>query len=151
ERVAPGIDVPLAADRSQDARQGIDTPFPFGMKRRLAFFVHDRTHAVHAAHVVDAVHTRPPGFEIVTLLTPIIESRVTSAASCSSVIRSVPAGRSGSTRYRTSAVLSQTRTSTSSSSSSPNSRITPRGSITARERYGADLYQTGGKPRTGHG
>ena len=64
---------------------------------------------------------------------------------------SVPAGRSGRTRYRSSAVLSQTRTSTSSGKSSPNSLSTPRGSITVLERYAADLYQTGGRPRTGHG
>ena len=42
-------------------------------------------------------------------------------------VPSVPAGRSGKTRYRSSAVLSQTRTSTSSGSSRPNSRSTPRG------------------------
>ena len=35
--------------------------------------------------------------------------------------------------------------------STPKSRSTPRGSFTARERYGADLYQTGGSPSTGHG
>ena len=28
---------------------------------------------------------------------------------------------------------------------------TPRGSMTARERYGADLYQTGGSPSSDHG
>ena len=28
---------------------------------------------------------------------------------------------------------------------------TPRGSITERDRYGADLYQTGGKPTIGQG
>ena len=47
---------------------------------------------------------------------------------------SVPAGRSGRTMYRCSAVLSQTRTSTSSDNTVPNSRSTPRGSMTARDR-----------------
>lgn len=46
---------------------------------------------------------------------------------------SVPAGRSGKTRYRISAVLSQTRISTAPASSVPNSRRMPRGSITARD------------------
>src|SRR5262249_25139112 len=78
-------------------------------------------------------------------------SRVTSPASSASVIDSVPDGRSGSTRYLISAVLSHTRTSTSAGSSRPNSFNTPRGSMTARERYGADLYHTGGRPSVGHG
>ena len=46
--------------------------------------------------------------------TPIIESRVTTATSSSSVRSSVPGGRCGNTRYRTSALESQTRISTSS-------------------------------------
>src|SRR5690349_19552857 len=43
-----------------------------------------------------------------TRATPIIASRLTSAASSASLIPSVPAGRSGSTIYRSSALLSQT-------------------------------------------
>ena len=54
-----------------------------------------------AAQVVDAVH-RPATFGrwrgTATLATPIMLSRVTMAASSSSVQSSVPAGRSGSTR-----------------------------------------------------
>jgi hypothetical protein len=51
----------------------------------------------------------------------------------SSISFPVPTGLSGSTRYRCSAVLSHTRTSTSSANAVPNSRNTPRGSMTARE------------------
>src|SRR4051794_28261240 len=121
------------------------------MECRLLTFVLDRAHVVHSAHIVDAVHRRSPAGVRSTLAVPIMESRVTSAASASSVRCSLPAGRSGSTRYRISAVLSHTRISTSSANARPNSRSTPRGSMTARERYGADLYQTGGRPRIGHG
>src|SRR5438132_1630733 len=120
------------------------------MKHRFVSLDHHGTHAVHAAHVVDAVHG-DAAFGDGTFATPTIASRVTRAASCSSVQPSVPAGRSGRTRYRSSAVESHTRTSTSSFTSSPSSFSTPRGSMTARARYGADLYQTGGSPRTGHG
>jgi hypothetical protein len=80
-----------------------------------------------------------------------MQSRVTRSASLSSLQPSVPAGRIGSTRKRVSAVESHTRTSVSFGSVMPKSSSTPRGSLTARERYGADLYQTGGKPSTSHG
>src|SRR5512137_627348 len=116
------------------------------MKHRFVFLVLHRPHAMHAAHVVDAIHAEAPAAGNLTLATPTIASRVTSAASCSSLKCSVPAGRSGKTKYRNSAVLSHTRTSMSSGISRPNSRNTPRGSMTERERYGADLYQTGGSP-----
>src|SRR4029453_138990 len=97
------------------------------------------------------VHAASPLLAAATFAVPTIESRVTSSASSSSLICSLPAGRSRNTRYRGPAVLSQTRPSTSSPISTPNSRRTPRGSITARDRYAADLYQTGGRPRTGQG
>src|SRR5262249_20591521 len=106
-------------------------------------------HAVHAAHIVHAVHRALPAR--VTLAVPTIASRVTIAASSSSPRCSLPAGRSGNTRERISEVESHTRISTSSPISRPNSRNTLRGSMTARDRYGADLYQTGGRPRTGQG
>src|SRR5260221_5911554 len=69
-----------------------------------------------------------------TLATPTMASRVTSAASSSSDRLSVPAGRSGSTMYRTSELESWTRTSMSSSRSRPNSRSTCCGSRTIRDR-----------------
>src|ERR1700686_3821335 len=83
--------------------------------------------------------------------TPIIESRVTSAASSSSAISSVSAGRMGSTRYRTSADESHTRISTSSATGHPISASSTLGSRTMRDRYGGLLYQLGGSPSTGHG
>src|SRR2546422_1727562 len=86
-----------------------------------------------------------------TTATPIIASRVTSSASAASLRRSVPGGRCGRTRYRSSALESQIRISTLSGRSTPNSRNTTRGSRTARERYSNDLYQTGGSPARGGG
>src|SRR5439155_458404 len=82
---------------SQHARDRKDPPFPRLVEDRLVRLVMDGTHAVHAAHVVDTVHDLPPGSE--TLPTPTIESRVTRAASCSSVMCPVPAGRSVSSRF----------------------------------------------------
>src|SRR5256885_16957740 len=120
------------------------------MEHRLVLLDQDATHAVHAAHVVDAVHRSAP-FGGGTFATPTIASRVTSAASCSSGQPSVPAGRSGKTRYRSSAVESHTRTSTSSLRLSPSSARTPRGSMTARARYADDLDQTVGNPWLGDG
>src|SRR5262249_9639048 len=143
--VARHVDVPPA--RPGGERQRESAALPIMVEHRFVRLGRDRAHAVHASHVVHAVHRLGAS----TFATPIIASRVTSWASCSSVMPSVPAGRSGMTRERSSAGLSQTRTSTSSESTTPNSRSTPRGSMTARDRYGADLYQTGGSPSTGHG
>src|SRR5467141_647176 len=148
--VTRGVNVPLAPG-CHGAPQREEPALPRGVKHRLVLLILNGAHPVHPAHVMYAVHVGFPSRRAVTLATPTIASRVTNAASASTLSFSVPAGRSGSTRYRNSAVLSQTRTSTSSPRSTPNSRNTPRGSITERERYGADLYQTGGRPSTGHG
>src|SRR2546427_2112678 len=145
-----GVAVPLARATSRGVRR-VYPPLPDRMENRLVFFILNRAHALHAAHVVHAVHSFPPGRGAGTLATPTIASRVTSAASWSSVMFSVPEGRSGRTRYRSSAVLSQTCSSTSSASCSPNSASTPRGSITARDGEGADLYPNRGTARTGQG
>ena len=83
--------------------------------------------------------------------TPIIESRVTSSASRSSLQPSVPAGAAGSrdsAPRRSSPTRGPRRRRRAST---PNSASTPRGSRTARERYGALLYHVGGRPSTGHG
>src|ERR1700730_5191109 len=144
------VDIPLAPG-THGTPQREQTSFPGGVKHRLVFLIFNGTHPMHSAHIVYAVHVGSPSRRAGTFATPTMASRVTKAASSCSLRVSVLAGRSGSTRYRNSAVLSHTRTSTSSASSSPNSRNTPRGSITERERYGADLYQTGGRPRIGHG
>src|ERR1700739_4714808 len=111
------VDVPLAPCRHR-APKSEQPPLPWLVKHGLVFFGHDGAHVLHPAHVMDTVHTRPllAGFGFAgdaTLATPIIESPVTRAASASSLSFSVLAGRSGRTRYLTSAVLSQTRTSTS--------------------------------------
>src|SRR5689334_7651278 len=102
------------------------------MEHRFIRLDVDLAEAVHAAHVVHAVHDGAPG--VLGKPVPIIESRVTSAASCSSLHPSVPAGRIGSTRKRVSAVESHTRISVSFGSVTPKSLSTPRGSFTARER-----------------
>src|ERR1700761_7086806 len=102
------------------------------MEHRLIGFRLDLAEAVHAAHVVDAVHDGAPG--VFGKPVPIMESRVTISASCCSLQPSVPAGRIGSTKKRVSAVESQTRISVSLGNATPKSASTPRGSLTARER-----------------
>src|ERR1700694_1481382 len=102
------------------------------MKHRLVRLGLNLAEAVHAAHVVHAVHDGAPG--VFGNPVPIIESRVTSSASCGSLQPPVPSGRIGSTRNRVSAVESQTRISISFGRLTPKSASTPRGSFTARER-----------------
>src|ERR1700736_138492 len=105
---------------------------PFGMKHRLVRLGLDLAETIHAAHVVDAIHDGAPGFFGNPV--PIMESRVTSSASCCSLQPSVPWGRIGSTKKRVSAVESHTRISVSFGRVTPKSASTPRGSLTARER-----------------
>src|SRR3984957_4952025 len=124
--------------------------FPRRVKYRLVRLGLDFAKAVHAAHVVDAVHYET-SFGFFGRPVPIMQSRVTRLASLSSLQPSVPEGRIGSTMKRVSAVESQTRRSVPAGNATPKSASTPRGSLTARERYGADLYQTGGRPSTSHG
>jgi hypothetical protein len=57
-----------------------------------------RTHSMHPSHVMNSIHVGEPLALVLTLATPIIESRVTRAASSASVRVSVLAGRSGSTK-----------------------------------------------------
>src|ERR1700761_5645137 len=102
------------------------------MKHRLIRFELDFAEAVHPAHVMHAVHDGALG--VLGNPVPIIESRVTSSASCCSLQPFVCSGRIGSTRKRVSAVESQTRISVSRGSVTPKSASTPRGSLTARER-----------------
>src|SRR5262249_52603731 len=93
----------------------------------------DRTEAVHAAHVVDAVHDFTAS-ALRARPVPIIESRVTRPASFSSLQPSVPGGRIGSTMKRVSAVESHTRISVLAGRVTAKSFSTPRGSMTVRER-----------------
>src|SRR5258705_7137091 len=102
------------------------------MKHRLVRLGIDLAETVHAAHVVDAIHGGAPG--VLGNPVPIIESRVTSSASCCSLQPSVPSGRIGSTRKRVSAVESHTLISVCFGKVTPKSASTPRGSFTARER-----------------
>src|SRR5437868_15478472 len=102
------------------------------MEHRLVRLCLDRAETIHAAHVVHAIHDGAPG--VFGNPVPIIESRVTSSASCCSLHPSVPSGRIGSTRKRVSAVESQTRISVSFGRLTPKSARTPRGSFRARER-----------------
>jgi hypothetical protein len=99
---------------------------------------------------VDAIHQTAAAADFGNPV-PIMESRVTNDASFSLLHPSVPEGRIGNTMKRVSAVESQTLICMSRASETPKSARTPRGSFTARERYGADLYQTGGSPRISQG
>src|SRR5579863_2024264 len=106
DRMAAGVDVPLVPG-AQRARDRVNPAFPRLVKHRFVLLMPDRvvvdrvmpdrTHAVHAAHVVDSVHAAP-AWGAATRATPIMASRVTSAATSSSVIFSVPAGLSVNTR-----------------------------------------------------
>src|SRR5438552_9509144 len=102
------------------------------MEHRFVRFRLDLAETIHAAHVVHTIHDGALG--VFGNPVPIIESRVTSSASCLSLQPSVPSGRIGSTRKRVSAVESHTRISVSLGKLIPKSASTLRGSFTARER-----------------
>src|SRR5579872_4394403 len=118
---------------TQRAVDRVGASLPGSVKHRLVRLRLDFAEAVHAAHVVNAVH-QAASFGFFASPVPIMLSRVTSAASFSSLQLSVPAGRIGSTMKRVSAVESQTRISVSVGSVTPKSASTPRGSLTARDR-----------------
>ncbi len=80
------------AEATQLAPKCEQPPFPDLVENGFVWLRRDRPETVHATHVVDAVHGA------ITFAVPIMESRVTSAASCSSPRCSVRAGRSGTTR-----------------------------------------------------
>src|SRR5205809_283600 len=96
-RVARHVDVPLSQEAG-GKRHAEHAAFPFVVEDRLVPLGNDGPHPVHASEIVRAVHGRAAFAGEGTLATPIIALRVTSAANCSSLIPSVPAGRSGSTR-----------------------------------------------------
>ena len=99
--VVPGVDLVVA----QRDRHAEDAPLPGRLEDQLAVLAR---HGQVVAEVLDALG-RSSSLRRVsrgragrcagapTLATPIMASRVTSAASSSSVSPSVPAGRSGST------------------------------------------------------
>src|SRR6202044_262308 len=68
--------------------------FPWRVEYRLVRLRLDFAEAVHAAHIVDAIH-QPASFACFGRPVPIMLSRVTNAASLSSLQPSVPAGRIG--------------------------------------------------------
>src|SRR5262249_16728768 len=92
------VEILPPASRSDDARDSVHASFPSFMEDRLVPFMNDRTHAVHAAPVVHTVHFAPSACGSVTFGGPTLAPRVTSAASASSLMFSLPPGRSGSTR-----------------------------------------------------
>src|SRR6185312_688352 len=130
-------------------RDGKRPTLPVGVENQFTALAWQRARAGHLGN--DGTGATRFAHEHRTLLTPIMDSRSISFASCCSLRCSVFSGRCGSTRYRISALLSQTRTSTSSSSVVPNSASMLRGSMTTRDRYAASLYQVGGNPSTGQG
>src|SRR5262249_2215966 len=89
------VDIPAAGARHCD-RERAGALFPFVMEHRLVRFRLDRTETGNAAHVMRAIHQEAPG--CFGNPVPIMLSRVTSSASCSSLQPSVPFGRIGSTR-----------------------------------------------------
>src|SRR5215468_5302154 len=92
------VPFPQGSDCSDQAEH---TLFPVRVKDRLLRlgFGVDRTEPVHAAQIMRAVHdVDPTSCGALARSVPIMEFRPTSAASCSSLQPSVPAGRSGSTR-----------------------------------------------------
>ncbi len=97
-QVFPGmtafIDVPVP-HRAGAERQAERALFPFGVENRLVLFRRDRTEPHLPAEILRPVHA-VAGSSASPV--PIIESRVTSSASFSSLQPSVPAGRTGTTR-----------------------------------------------------
>src|SRR6516162_10200961 len=129
---ASHVDVPFTGPSGGHGKREY-AALPFCVKGRLTHFWHDRTKSVTSAHIMRAIHRDSP-FGNVGRSVPIMQSRVTIDARRSSLHPSVPSGRIGRTRYRTSEVESHTQISVSAGSSTPKSRSTPRGSTTARER-----------------
>src|SRR5262245_58108008 len=90
------IDIP-AAGHTHRHREREGALFPFAVKDRFVRLRLDRTMTVRSAKVLTAVHFAM-SFGDFGKPVPIMESRVTSSASFSSLQPSVPSGRMGSTR-----------------------------------------------------
>src|ERR1700712_4601666 len=89
------VDVPRASV-AHGALHRQHAALPGRLEWRVPLFDLDLAEAVHAAHVVNAVHHFAPGLSGSPV--PIIESRVTRSASLSSLQPSVPAGGAGAGR-----------------------------------------------------
>src|SRR5262245_47831478 len=105
--MAIDVDVPFPVCAHGPVKR-IHAPCPRRLQHALVLLVWDASHPVPATQIVNAVHARPPDAGALTFATPTIASRVNNSTSWLSDIPSVPSGRSGSTRYRISAVLSHT-------------------------------------------
>src|SRR5215471_2775460 len=132
DAIAVHIDSPYT-ERTNGAAHRQHATFPSLMKGRLVRLGIDLTEAIHAAHVVNAVH-QATSLGLFGKPVPIMQSRVTRLASLASLQPSVSAGRIGTTRKRVSAVESHTRISVAAGSATPKSASTARGSFTARDR-----------------
>src|SRR5450631_3640388 len=100
------VDVPQA-EIAHGAVHREDAAFPRRVEHRLVGLRLDRTEALHAAHVVDAVHVAAlfatwfaTSAGVSARPVPIMALRVTRLASFSSLQPSVPAGRIGTTMKR---------------------------------------------------
>jgi len=71
---------------------------PVSVEHGLVFLVMGRAHVLHTAHIMNTIHVEDSSAGFVTLAVPIIESRLTHAASVSSLNPALSGGRSGSTR-----------------------------------------------------
>ena len=106
------VDVPLAGGTHRH-RQRHGLSFPRGMEQRLVGLGPHRPEPLRTPHVMDPVHGAFPACAE-RLATgkaspvPIMLSRVTKAANSATDSCSLPSGRLGITKYRTSAVESQT-------------------------------------------
>src|SRR5262245_49594022 len=125
------VDVPASRGGHRHG-EGKGAPLPRRMEDGLVVLGDDRAEAHHAAHILCAVHASSAG-DLASPV-PIMLSRVTRLASCCSLQPSAPAGCSGRTRSRISAVESQTLMCLSGGRLRPKSANTERGSSTARER-----------------
>ena len=93
-RVPALVDIP-ETHRAGTKRQPQRALFPIGVEDRLVLFRRNRAKPHLSAEIVRAVHAASGSSASPV---PIIESRVTSPASFSSLQPSVPAGRCGTTR-----------------------------------------------------
>jgi hypothetical protein len=92
-RKAGGIERPRSGIAHRDLHRE-NAPFPWRMKHRLVGLALDFTEAVHAAHVVNAVHQATSSARLGSRA-PIIASRVTSCARRSSLrVGRTPVGAS---------------------------------------------------------
>ena len=99
-RVPGHVDIPFAQSAGRD-RESERALFPIGVEDFPLRFASDGAETHHSAKILGAVHAAgPPANDVGSVASPAptIESRLTSAASRSSLQPSVPAGRKGTTR-----------------------------------------------------